>query len=84
MHLRTQDELNYRVLTHQERIDVIYEYVIHKTAIRTVAKKFDQRYTTVRTIIKSYEKDNRTNRKMNYWTKATYLKNEKSKQCQVG
>ena len=66
-------------MTHQERIDLIYEYVIHKTPIRTVAKTFDQPYTTVRTIIKSYEKDNRTNRLMNYWNKATYLSKENNK-----
>lgn len=41
--------------------------------MRTIAKYLDQRYTTVRTIIKSYEKNGRTNRLLNYWTKVTLL-----------
>ena len=60
-------------MTHSQRLDLIYEYKIHGTAIRKIARDYNQRYTTVRTILKSYEKDNRTNRKLNYWTKVTLL-----------
>ena len=51
--------------------------------MRTIAKYLDQRYTTVRTIIKSYEKNGRTNRLLNYWTKVTLLNMRKDEQNMV-
>ena len=78
MHKRSPEEINYKILSHQERIDLIYEHVIHKIPMRTVARKYNQRYTTVRTIIKSYKKDGRTNRLLNYWTKVTLLNKRNS------
>ena len=60
-------------MTHSQRLDLIYEYKIHGTAIRKIARDYNQPYTTVRTIVRYYEKDNRTNRKLNYWTKVTLL-----------
>lgn len=54
-HYRAEKDMSYKILSHQERLDIIYEHIIHKRPMRAIAKNLRQRYTTVRTIIKSYE-----------------------------
>ena len=72
-HQRTEHEQDYMILSHQQRIDIIYENIVHNKPMRTIAKYLNERYTTVRTIIRSFKKNNRTNRLLNYWTKVTIM-----------
>ena len=40
-HIRSELEQHYKILPHSQRLDIIYEHLIHHKPMRTVAKYFD-------------------------------------------
>lgn len=69
-----QQWLTKKFITHEQRIDIIYEHKIHGISIRKISKNLERNYSTIFNIVQAYFMHGHTNRMRNYKEKATLLK----------
>jgi len=58
---------------HEERINFLYQSVIHHHSLNSIVDDTGVKYTTVYTILKEYQEHGRTNRQLNYQEKVNRL-----------
>ena len=63
--LDANDE-NQSFLSHQERIMIIYEHVVHAKSIKQISLEMHRSYSSIRCIIAAYKKNGNTNRLRNF------------------
>ena len=60
-------------LSHQARIDIIYDYQVHGKSIRQIANEMQRSFSSVRCIIHAYKAHGHTNRMRNFKQKVRLL-----------
>ena len=58
---------------HQERIDIIYDHIVHGMSYHEIADNWKENYTTIYNVIISYSNTKRTNRLLYYKEKVSLL-----------
>ena len=58
---------------HEERINFLYQSVVHHHSLNSIVQDTGAKYTTVYTILKEYQEHGRTNRQLNYQEKVNRL-----------
>ena len=53
----------YKRISHSERIDLIYERIVHRASVRRMSKERGLAENTIRNILKAFSDSGRTNRK---------------------
>lgn len=60
-------------LNHQERINIIYLYWIHKLSVKEIAKQVNRSYSSILSIIQAYISMGHTNKLCNFQQKKSLL-----------
>ena len=68
-----------RFLSHQDRIDILYAFIVQKVTIQQIALSMDRSYYSIKSIIAAYRKYGHTNRLRNFQQKG-YLLSVRSNQ----
>ena len=69
-YLKGMQRQDYQMLSHQERIEIIYLYIVHKIGIKQISQNLNLNYSSLRTILAIFKKTGgRTNSLLSYMTK---------------
>ena len=56
-----------KFLSHQERIDILYAFQVHKVSMQDIALSFNRSYSSIKAVVKAYLNYGHTNRLRNFW-----------------
>ena len=53
--------INYKFIEYYQRVDVIYDSIVHGMTPLQITHKYDMKYNTVRCIVNNFKKNSRVN-----------------------